>query len=107
MGSRWDKIRKYGWTAEQDYIIMHDAAAGLTWRQIAQRAGRGSAAAVRIRYEHLTEAGVHLERGPCRVGDVDKIRRLRAAGMTWAQIAARVGMSLSATWARGNSKTTF
>lgn len=102
-----DSHRTYGWTPHRDAMLARLVGAGLPWTEIALLCGRTKKAA-RFRWSVLQSEGAvpaRAKRKKTKIRWTQKMDSLlvsqRQEGAPWAEIAVRLGVSLSAAWSRG------
>lgn len=103
-----DRPRRYGWTQHTDALLVQLVGAGHSWATIGRLCGRTKKAA-QARWKVLQSEGVVPV--PVKRGKVRRIRwtrkmddrliALRQDGASWEETAARLGVSSTSAWRRG------
>lgn len=104
-----DSYRRYGWTPYRDAMLARLVGAGYSWATIGRLCGRTKKAA-QARWKVLQSEGAVPAPAPRR----KKVRRihwtkkmddrliaLRQKGASWAEVAARLGVSWTSARNRG------
>ena len=99
--------RTYGWTPHRDAMLARLVGAGHSWATIGRLCGRTKKAA-QARWKVLQREGAVpalKKRRKARIRWTRKMDTLlvslRQEGAPWAEIAVRLGVSISAAWSRG------
>lgn len=99
--------RTYGWTPDMDALLAQLVGAGYSWSVIATLCGRNKKEA-QHRWSVLQSEGAVpalKKRRKARIRWTRKMDNLlvslRQKGAPWAEVAARLGVSISAAWSRG------
>lgn len=102
-----DSPRRYGWTPHRDAMLARLVGAGYSWPTIGRLCGRTEKAA-QARWKVLQSEGVVpalMKKKKTRIRWTQKMDTLlvslRQDGVPWEEIAARLGVSLSSAWSRG------
>lgn len=102
-----DRPRRYGWTQHTDALLARLVGAGHSWATIGCLCGRTKKAA-QARWKVLQSEGAVpalMKRKKTRIRWTqkmdDRLVSLRHEGAPWAEIAVRLGVSLSSAWRRG------
>lgn len=102
-----DKPRTYGWTPRKDALLVQLVGAGYSWSVIGTLCGRTKKAA-QARWKVLQSEGAVpalMKREKSRIRWTQKMDALlvslRHEGSSWEETAARLGVSLSSAWSRG------
>ncbi len=103
-----DRPRAYGWTPRKDALLAQLVGAGYSWATIGRLCGRTKKSA-QARWKVLQREGVvpvrNRKRKKVRIRWTQRMDALlvslRQDGAPWAETAARLGVSTSAAWSRG------
>ena len=102
-----DSHRRYGWTQHTDALLPRLVDAGLSWAIIGRLCGRTEKAA-QARWKVLQSEGAVpalMKKKRTRIWWTQKMDTLlvslRQEGVSWQEVAVRLGVSLYAAWSRG------